>query len=259
MNLDSYKQYLLKIGDWSKVRYNRSVCPTAEAFINAMCDFNNKPYNLLPISRASFSKYVNIIFKDQLIGKPHQVAPSKFLLHGFGYRKCAFCKQVKTLDSYYSSSGIGSNWDKLRNDCINCEKEEALLTQNKDIINEKAKRYRDNNKEKIKQYRRDNKEKINSYTAYRRAKIKEQIGVNYRQKDEERYRLIIIYFTKRYKESYVLDHYMPIAKGGLHEPENWQIITKEENLYKNQIDPEKFYKSVKGIWFIKNKIGIRIQ
>jgi 5-methylcytosine-specific restriction endonuclease McrA len=257
-NIDEYKTFLLNIGDWDSVTYKKSKCPEKEIFVSALTQFDCKPYELLPIARASFSKYVNIIYKEQLVGKPHQASPSKFLLHYFGFRVCAFCKNILPLKDFYKRNGKSSNWDKLRNDCKQCESLETKLPQNKEIIRKKSLKYRINNKDKIKQYRVENSEKINCYTAQRRARIQKATSSEYSQQEEQRYRKIAKYLSMRYKEKYVLDHYVPISKGGKHSAANWQIITEEENLYKNQILPEVFYTSDKGIWFIENKKGIRI-
>lgn len=252
--INLYKQYLLANGDWNSVLNTK--CPEPNIFIESIVQFKDKPYDLLPISRASFSKYVNTIFATLLIGKPHQAGPSKYLLHGYGYRLCSYCKNILPLSKFYVSN---NNWDKLRNDCKSCEAKEAILPQNKEDILRKAATYRINNKAKIKEDRKNNSQTINCYTATRRARIKNQLGDGYILSEEVRYRKICVYLSKRYNEQYELDHFIPISMGGLHEPSNWQIITKQENLCKNKTLPEIFYSSNKGKWFIENKIGIRIK
>lgn len=56
-NIDEYKTFLLNIGDWDSVNYKKSKCPEKETFVSALTQFDCKPYELLPIARASFSKY----------------------------------------------------------------------------------------------------------------------------------------------------------------------------------------------------------
>jgi 5-methylcytosine-specific restriction endonuclease McrA len=130
------------------------------------------------------------------------------------------------------------------------------MPQNKEDILKKASVYRNKNKDKI---RENNSDAINSYTACRRAKIKNQVGSNYLLSEEIRYRKICKYLSIRYSEPFELDHFVPLSRGGLHDPSNWQIITKQENLCKNNIPPITFYTSERGIWFLKNKKGIRIK
>lgn len=255
-DIADYKKYLDTIGNWELLKGFRGCPITKESFIDSLCQYDKKPYELVTMSRASFSKYVTLVFQQYLTGKPQQAAPAKYLLHGYGFRRCSFCKSVLPISAFYSRHSK-ANWDNLRNDCKNCEFLETQLKQNKDSINRKAKKYRDNNKDKIKEYRLSNSEKINSYTAKRRAKIRNQIGNSYSMEQEFRYRRIITYFSNRYKEKYVLDHYIAIANGGLHEPSNWQIITEKENLHKNRANPTDFYSSQLGLWFLNNKKGIR--
>jgi 5-methylcytosine-specific restriction endonuclease McrA len=256
-NIDEYKKHLKDIGYWKPLSSFKNGVISIEDFIDAVSQFDQKPYDILPMSRASFSTYIHKIFLEHLKEKPAQTSPSKYLLHNYGFRRCAYCKDILTLSSFYKKTGISSNWDRLRNDCKYCESVETRLEQNKDVISLKAAKYRKNNKDKIKEYRQLNKEKINSYTANRRAKLKEQLAPSYNINEEIRYRKIATYLSKRYGEKYVLDHFIPLASGGLHEANNWQIITEQENLYKNKIEPIKFYTSTKGIWFLQNKKGIR--
>lgn len=220
--IESYKKYLIENGNWDLVVNTK--CPEPEIFVMSLLQFVDKPYDLLPISRASFSKYVNIIFKNLLEGKPHQAAPSKYLLHKYGYRICSYCKGILPKDMFYPSK---QGWDKLRHNCKKCEADEALMPQNKEDILKKASVYRNKNKDKIREKRKNNSDAINSYTACRRAKIKNQVGSNYLLSEEIRYRKICKYLSIRYSEPFELDHFVPLSRGGLHDPSNWQIITKQ--------------------------------
>lgn len=252
-NLEDYKLFLINSGDWNKVTFNIKHV-SKDLIIESICQYEKKPYDILNINRLTFSSYINKIYKNVFINKVHNVAPSKYLLHIYGFRRCSVCKQI--LNKSYFRHDIKS-WDKLKTECKICERDREIdynKTKNGKL---RSKKYRDTHKEKIKIYREENSYKINSYTAARRARLKQQLGINYNFTMENRYRKIILYLSKRYNEPYELDHYIPISKNGTHEESNWQIITKEENLHKNSIHPENFYKSEKGKWFLLNKKGIR--
>ena len=107
--------------------------------------------------------------------------------------------------------------------------------ENKEACLEYARKYRLKNKEARNQYRREYKKnnvgKINAATAKYKALKRNQACVL--TQDEKQWIIDI------YKRSYELgsdwqvDHKIPLSKGGLHYPDNLQIVLKSYNQQKN--------------------------
>lgn len=246
-NLEEYKQFVD-----SQIINNRKRSITRKQVLDYCCQFE--------LSAAEFfnqrKAYIKLNRIFDLKNRPIRVPINTYLLYLFGYKRCCKCKEIKELTLFYKDS---SNWNNLRKECIEGEKEKRkkYYQDNKEEILERHKEYRENNKEKIlehkKEYYQNNKEKYRAYWTKREALKRNQLGPNYIQEEEERYRKIITYLNKRYNEFYVLDHYISISKEGLHEASNWQIITAKENGSKFNKDPEEFYSSEIGKEFLQDK------
>ena len=75
------------------------------------------------------------------------------------------------------------------------------------------------------------KEYINSQTAIRRTTKLNQTPI---LTENEKDKIIMIYKISRYLgEGWHVDHIIPLSKGGLHHPDNIQIVTKNYNLEKH--------------------------
>lgn len=135
---------------------------------------------------------------------------------------------------------------------------------NKDKRKESTSKYRKKNKEKLseysKKYRRYNKEDLNKYNLKYREINKEKINEDARKYNKEHPEIVVEKSAKRraiklnqtpiltqnekqqvisiYKKSHSLgqnwqvDHIKSLSKGGLHHPNNLQIVTKKYNLQK---------------------------
>ncbi len=107
-------------------------------------------------------------------------------------------------------------------------------TKNKKRILERAKRWRAKNSEKDsetkKQWKNNNQDKVNVARAKRRAlKCKQILPLT----DSEQFKLNFYYKISQYLgENWHVDHIVPLSKGGLHCPNNLQIVTKKYNLQK---------------------------
>ena len=108
---------------------------------------------------------------------------------------------------------------------------------NKERIALRNKKYRQDNKEKVnlreKKWRSENRDKVNAIKARRRAKKLDQTPTLTQQEKDK----IILYYKianhlsiKRYQ--WQVDHIQPLSKGGLHHPDNLQVIPAIENLKK---------------------------
>lgn len=96
------------------------------------------------------------------------------------------------------------------------------------------KKYRDVNKEKIgiynKEWKKNNPDKCNVYEAKRRARKLNQTPYLTETENQQ----IINIYKKREAlgPDWHVDHIIPLSKGGLHHPDNLQIVTKKYNLQK---------------------------
>lgn len=94
--------------------------------------------------------------------------------------------------------------------------------------------YRENNKEEIRQrnrkYRENNRDKINALEAnYRARKLNQTPYLT----QEEKHQIELIYRkSQELGQAWQVDHIQPLLKGGVHHPDNLQIVAKEYNLQK---------------------------
>ena len=119
-------------------------------------------------------------------------------------------------------------------------KEKAAATMkkwqgnNRDKCATAMKKYRKNNKEKCvtarKKWYKDNPDKVNAYAAKHRALRLKQTPVL----TETEHQQIELIYKKRDElgSNYHVDHIQPLSKGGLHHPNNLQIVTEKYNLQK---------------------------
>lgn len=105
---------------------------------------------------------------------------------------------------------------------------------NKEKILIRTKKYYKNNKKRVtislREYKKNNAGKVNALNAKRRARKLNQTPDLIQ---DEKYQVEMIY--KRSQElgpDWQVDHIIPLSKGGLHHPDNLQIVTKEYNLEK---------------------------
>jgi hypothetical protein len=120
---------------------------------------------------------------------------------------------------------------------------------NKEKINQRNRRYYKNNLEKEKQrkheYRKNNKEKIKLQSHEYYKNNPEKIAANNIKRralklnqtpdltQEEKQQIIDIYkHSVKLGPGWQVDHIQPISKGGLHHPDNLQIVAKSYNLQK---------------------------
>ncbi len=96
-------------------------------------------------------------------------------------------------------------------------------------------RRRKNNPECDKQYRKNNLDKVNALNAKHRALKLNQSPILTKT---EKMKVQLYYQISSYLgDDWHVDHIIPISKGGLHHPDNLQILTKEANLRKcNKLD-----------------------
>ena len=148
----------------------------------------------------------------------------KFYISPTPCKKCGgVIKFVSTYGCHYCVKKAG--YEKLMSGAL-----EVYKTPDKK--RERVRRWRENNYDKFQQqWLREPAEKKNSRAAKRRArKLNQTPDLTQSQKD-----LIMGYYleAKRLTEEtgipHEVDHIIPICKGGLHHPDNLQVLTKEEN------------------------------
>lgn len=150
----------------------------------------------------------------------------QILLHCSNYKKSNYDKvRLSKKKEYHKHKEAYSHYHKL------------YYIENKDEILLRLKYYYENNKDKValqkKHYRDNNKDKKNSISAKRRALQKELSPVltPQQQQDIQLYYTLASYLSG-FGTKYHVDHIIPIAKGGLHHPDNLQVITEYDNCSK---------------------------
>ncbi|AIX33131.1 hypothetical protein Syn7803C17_144 [Synechococcus phage ACG-2014f] len=146
----------------------------------------------------------------------------KYYISATSCRKCGcIVKYVSTYGCHFCVKQSG--YKKLMSGAL--EKYQTPETTNK-----RLKRWRENNPEKYReQWLRD--ESVNARAAKRRATKRNQTP-NLTPDEEERIRQIYQecgIMTEQTGVPHHVDHIVPISRGGLHHPDNLQILTAHEN------------------------------
>ena len=165
------------------------------------------------------------------------------------FKLCSKCGKVG-LDQYDFRTRYHSHNGKYyyTNICKGCESSERKqwVENNCERYREVQRIWRDNNrkyskewnklhpesvKKKSKKYRENHIDKIYNWNAKRRAmKLNQTPELTENEKAKiEMYYKISQYLGKKWH----VDHIHPISKGGLHHPDNLQVVTKEYNLQKH--------------------------
>ena len=141
------------------------------------------------------------------------------------YRACSKCGVEKECNSV-NYRAYGPEKDKLRKDCRECENKR---TAGYKIDRPHLKRARDAKRRAMK------------LEATPKWCDLEKVREIYKDRD-----ILVNFFEGELREEFHIDHFYPLQGElvcGLHVPENLIIITKLENLSKNNKHPEDFYVS----------------
>lgn len=133
--------------------------------------------------------------------------------------KCYSCGEVKDEECFYIS--YLKNRDFV---CKKCRSEaKKLLYSHSEALNKKR------TTDKI--YKKQNKARYHEYVVRRNTSKKHQTPP---LTEKEIKKLRLYYQIREYLgEGWHVDHIVPISKGGLHHPDNLQVIRAEDNLSKN--------------------------
>jgi 5-methylcytosine-specific restriction endonuclease McrA len=171
---------------------------------------------------------------------------SEFYLHSKASGKlkpaCKVCTVAKTKEwfkanpdrvSEYNKKFSSANRAKLNEDAVRYRRE------NKDKIREaRATKYSENSeqiKTAVYEYRKQNPHMVTKWNAARRARVRDLTPELTKEQQEQ---IDYLYWLAKdlravSGEEYHVDHIFPLAKGGLHEPSNLQILPKDLNLQKS--------------------------
>jgi hypothetical protein len=180
-----------------------------------------------------------------------------------GTKRCSDCKKVLSEDDFYwQKDNRQESGGYLKSECKRCCRNRNYLFR---LTNpEYSKQYHKDNKEYEKQYKKDNAERINlQRRQYRKDNIEniKQQNKKYKQNNRdkinalvmkrkamkfnqtpqlteiEQNRISFIYRVCSTMANYHVDHIQPLSKGGLHHPNNLQILHKNLNLEKSDKYP----------------------
>ena len=150
---------------------------------------------------------------------------------------CSKCGATKALHMLNKDKG-GIRGKKPY--CRSCQNEAAksYRSKNKELCNQRASEWRKANKEKtakdLKEWKLKNKDRVNCNNAKRRAMRVDQTP---ELTQEEQKRIENLYWMARdlkavSGQDYHVDHITPLVRGGLHHPDNLQILPADLNLQK---------------------------
>ncbi len=155
---------------------------------------------------------------------------------------CKKCNIQQELSNFHKKKGGKFG---VKSSCKGCEKIRTSLfyKKNKEYIDSRCKVYNRKNIEEIATYRKSwlgkNRDKTMRYCADRRAR---KLELTPRLTKEEKKLMEDIYKESRDLTvvtgvPYEVDHIKPLVKGGLHHPDNLQILTRSENRSKGDSWP----------------------
>ncbi|KKN59909.1 hypothetical protein LCGC14_0537340 [marine sediment metagenome] len=173
-----------------------------------------------------------------------------------GGRACSVCKKCCRVKSYirrelnpeYFKQYYKDNTDHLKQYSKQHRKDnpeyyKQYYKNNPEYFKQHFKRYWKDNAEYKRQYDKqyglNNRDKVYAKNAKRRAmKLRQSPQLN----QEEKHRIETLYRrAQKLSGDWHVDHIRPISKGGLHHPDNMQLIPANENLRKGAKYPEEFY------------------
>ena len=146
---------------------------------------------------------------------------------------CSKCKVEKDIEKF---SWHTKSKGYRRSYCKSCGKEymKQYRQENKEYQSEYEKQYYQDNKERNnernKKYRQANPDKINALNAKHRAqKLNQTPNLTENEKAK-----VVMYYTisQHLGEDWHVDHIQPLKHGGLHHPDNLQVVTKKYNMAK---------------------------
>lgn len=172
---------------------------------------------------------------------------------------CSRCRIEKPLSEYQKDKSRKLGVQKY---CKECRYLQFLNIKDTQHYKEKRKEYNANRKEYHVQYREANRERINALSREWSEKNKDKraiISFTYDSKrrsllkNGDKFSKIKIWLKSQIKicywcdvdckDNYHIDHYIPLAKGGLHITENFVISCPSCNVRKNVKDPYDFAKT----------------
>lgn len=180
---------------------------------------------------------------------------------------CIKCGVEKSLDDFYFRAKRGKHYTtcktcakadtKMRHDADRAKVKvynDAYGAKHRERLNQAARDYNKRNAEKIKEsraaryaensdkvketvyaYRKQNPHMVTKWNAARRARVRDLTPELTAEQQEQ---IDYLYWLAKdlravSGEEYHVDHIFPLARGGLHEPSNLQILPKDLNLQKS--------------------------
>lgn len=152
------------------------------------------------------------------------------------WKECSKCGRIKPL---WMFSRNKTGMFGLRPDCkvCDCRTRKQYYQNNRDAKLEYYRQYRQDNRdaelERMKQHYQNNKELYFANAAKRRAMKADKTP---ELTPHEQKKIVLLYKIRDYLNKdgiyWHVDHIVPLAKGGLHHPDNLQIIPVSDNLSK---------------------------
>jgi hypothetical protein len=148
------------------------------------------------------------------------------------YKICSKCKkEFKATYEFFVADKRAS--DGLQSNCRDCGRKVSrrYYRNNKETCKQRTLKWQKDNKERCNKkgmrWKKKNPDKLAIKEARRRARKRSQCPS---LTDDEKQQIIDIYKnSKELGSNWQVDHIMPLAKGGLHHPDNLQIVLKEYN------------------------------